>query len=142
MGIFFEQKTIINRAPVALKARFDGQDLILPPGESQIPAIAIDKAKNQNPIMGSADPDNPHMSGGRYLIGIKDVDDCTPLTQEEWEEHTGKPCRMDWEALVAGRYENSGKKLVVAGRKNTTQAKSSFDQGVRIKTPEALTDKS
>ena|ERR1700674_3202673 len=140
MGIFYEMKVIVNRAPIELTGRFDGQDIRIPPGESAIPAIAVNYAKNQNPIMGKADPNNPSLSGGQYLIAVKGVDDCTPLTKEEWEAHLGRPCRLDWEALAADRYENSGKKLVVAGKGAKTQAKGSFDQGVRFKAPEAYSE--
>lgn len=141
MGIFYEQRTVVNRAPIALKARFDGQDTILPPGESLLPAIAIDRAKDQNPIMGSADPNNPHMSGGRYLIGVKGVDNCTPLTKEEWEDHLGRPCRMDWEALMEDRI-SPGEKVVFKGKDKRLQAKSAFDAGVRVRTPETHSDTS
>jgi hypothetical protein len=134
-------KTVVNRAPISLSVRFDGQDVELPPGESQIPSISVGYAKNQNPIMGSSDPNNPSMSGTKYLIGVKGVDECTPLTKAEWEDHLGRPCRLDWEALM---YDRVGPKerVVFKGKGRKTQAQSSFDQGVRVHAPESLSEAS
>ncbi len=87
MGIFYEQKIVVNRAPVPLTVRFDGQETVIPVGESPLPVVSLIYAKNQNPIMGSADPTNPSLSGARYLIGVKGQDDCTPLTKDEWTAH-------------------------------------------------------
>ena len=132
MGIFFEQVAVVNRAPVALNVRFDGQDITIPPGESQIPKVAVNYAKNQNPIMGTADPDNPSLSGGRYLIGVKGVDDCSFLSKPEWEEHLGRPCRLDWETLTEGVLK-PGEHIAVKGKKAGVQAKRSFDAGVKVR---------
>lgn len=103
MGIFHEQVIVVNRAPETLNVRFDGQDINLPPGESAIPKVAVEYAKRQNTIMGSGDPSNPSMSGARYLVGVKGKDECDPLTKEEWESHTGAPCRLDLELLADDR---------------------------------------
>ena len=141
MGIFYDMKTVVNRAPVPLTVRFDGQDTMLPPGESQIPTIAVNHAKNQNPIMGSADPDNPSLSGGRYLIGVKGVDDCSFLSKPEWEEHLGRPSRIDFEALMEDKLV-PGEHIEVKGKGKKTQAKGSFDQGVRVRAPEQIAEQS
>ena len=74
--------TIVNRTfkPArALKARWDGKTIEIPPGKSSQPAIIALAAKMQNPILGSDDP----MTGElQYLIGVEEVgDDCTPIEQ-------------------------------------------------------------
>ena len=131
MGVFHELVTLVNRAPVSLTVRFDGQDTTIYPGENQIPKIAITCAKNQNPIMGSADADNPSMRGARYLIGVKDTeDDCTPLTKEEWQEHLGKPSRMNVDDLIVSKLDPKKERLVVRGRK----APSAFEVRERVST--------
>lgn len=134
MGIFHETKEVFNRAPIVLNVRYDGQDMSLPLGKSLLPVVAIPYAKNQNVIMGSADPNNPSLSGGRYLIGVIGVDNCEPLTKEEWEDHLGRPCRLDWETLMEDKVK-PGEKVVFKGKKKGTQAKSSYDSGVRVHSP-------
>lgn len=126
MGIFYKPATIVNRAPIKLTVRFDGQDLDIPAfSTAQIPQVAVSFAKNQNPIMGSQDPNNPHISGARYLIGEVGVDseeDCRALTPEEWEEHCKRPCRVDEQAMFDERYGGDPKaKLIVGGKKGKTK---------------------
>ena len=67
MGIFQDLVTVVNRAPIPITVTFDGQELTLQPGENPLPKIAIPYAKNQNPIKGTADLNNPHISGAQYL---------------------------------------------------------------------------
>lgn len=137
MGIFHEQVTLVNRAPVNLIVRFDGQDKTLTPGDNVVPAIVVDYAKNQNPIMGSADPNNPHVSGGRYLVGVKLADgtpgyneEIEPLTQEEWEAHLQRPCRIDEIAAFEERYGGDPKaKLVSQGKGRKSTANSRYEAG-------------
>ena len=118
MGVFHELVTLVNRAPVPLTVRFDGQEQTIQPGENQIPKISVTCAKNQNPIMGSADADNPSMAGAQYLVGVKDTeDDCTPLTTEEWHTHLGKPSRMNVDDLIVSKLNPKKERLVVRGRK-------------------------
>jgi hypothetical protein len=132
MGIFQQMVRVVNRAPVSLVVRFDGQEIDIPPGESQIPEITVSYAKNQNPIMGTADPDNPHISGGEYLIGVIGTrDDCEPLTREQWETHLGRPCRINEIELYADKLA-PGERLSVRGRAHRPAAKSSFDTNVRV----------
>ncbi len=132
MGIFHEMVRVFNVAPIALTARFDGQDTRLPPGESSLPKVALNYAKNQNPVMGTSDPNNPSISGGQYLIRVVGVDDCTPLTKAEWEDHLGRPCRLNWEELMDGKV-NPGQKVAFKGKNQATQAKGIYDQGVRVR---------
>lgn len=132
MGIFYESRIIFNRAPVPLTVTFDGQSTVLPPGESVLPLVSVNYAKNQNPIMGSADPNNPSISGARYLIGVKGQDDCEPLTKAEWTAHCEAACRMDWKDLIEESLK-PGEHVVVKGKKNSTQAKNAFDGGVRVR---------
>ena len=137
MGIFFEQVTLVNRAPVNLIVRFDGQDKTLVPGDNVVPAVVVDYAKNQNPTMGSADPNNPHVSGGRYLVGVKLPDgtaaynnEIEPLTLEEWEAHLQRPCRLDEQEAFLERYGGDPKaKLVLQGKGRKSTANSRHEAG-------------
>lgn len=140
MGIFHAQATIINRTPIELNVRFDGQDMVIGLGETAIPTIAVPYAKNQNPIMGSGDPLNPSLSGARYLIGVKakkgerQHDPIEPLTKQEWDAHCQAACRLDWQALVEDTIK-PGEKVVVKGKKGGVQAKSTYDTGVKVHAP-------
>ena len=117
MGIFQDLVVLVNRAPVPLSVRFDGQETTILPGENNIPRVCISNAKNQNPIMGSQQPYIPHMSGAKYLVGVKGTkDDCTPLTKAEWLAHLGNPSRYDVDALFDGQLKQ-GEKVVVKKRK-------------------------
>ena len=132
MGIFYEQVTLVNRAPVELTVTFDGQTKTLVPGENIVPAVVVDFAKNQNPIMGSADPNNPHVSGGRYLVGVKGGynEDIEPLTEEEWLAHLGRPCRINEEEAFNERYGSDPKaKMMVYGKGRKTTASSRTEAG-------------
>lgn len=121
MGIFHEQVKVFNRAPIALRVQFDGQTTELPVGESSLPKLALEYAKRQNSIMGTADPDNPSMSGASYLIGVVGRDECTPLTKGEWEAHLGAPCRLDLELFSDERLGDK-EHFEVRGRGKRTQA--------------------
>lgn len=138
MGIFFESVNLVNRAPVALTVTFDGQAKTLKVGDNVgIPAMVVEYAKNQNPIMGTQDPNNPHMSGARYLVGVK-LDDGTPvygdeiepLTEAEWAAHMGRPCRTDEQEAFNERYGGDPQaKLVVHGKGRRSTATSRTDAG-------------
>ena len=131
MGIFHEMKRVRNLAPIPLTITYDGQQLTVPPGESDIPKQTIGKAMNQNPIMGTADADNPNISGGKYLIvPVGSKYDREPLSREEWEEHLRRPCRIDEVAFFEDRL-GPKEHMVARGKGRRTQAKSSFDTGVR-----------
>ncbi len=133
MGIFFEQVTLINRAPVNLTVMFDGQCKTLTPGENIVPRVVVEFAKNQNPIMGSANPNDPSIDGGQYLVGIKDGppgEQTEPLTPEEWEAHLGRPCRIDEEEAFRERYGADPKaRMVVHGKGRKTTANSRNEAG-------------
>ena len=132
MGIFYEQVVLVNRAPVNLTVMFDGQCKTLVPGENVVPAVVVDYAKNQNPIMGSVDPNNPHVSGGRYLVGVKGGfnEETEPLTEEEWQNHLGRPCRINEEEAFAERYGGDPKaRLVVHGKGRKSTANSRHEAG-------------
>ncbi len=130
MGIFYESVTLINRAPIDLTVMFDGQCKTLKPGENVVPAVVVDFAKNQNPIMGTQDPNNPSISGGKYLVGVKGGynEETEPLTQEEWEAHCNRPCRTDEQEAFNERYGGDPKaRLVVHGKGRKTTATSRQD---------------
>lgn len=130
-GIFQETVTLINRAPVDLTVQFDGQCKTLTPGPNEVPNAVVAYAKNQNPIMGTQDPYNPHISGCRYLVGVRGTkDNCKPLTKAEWEEHLNRPCREDERQWFADKYGNDPKaKLVTYGKGRQTAATSRYDAG-------------
>ena len=135
MGIFYKQVTLVNRAPVDLSVMFDGQAKTLVPGDNSVPEIVVDFAKNQNPIMGSVDPNNPHISGGRYLVGVRGSDEpgeeIEPLTEEEWHAHLGRPCRTDEQAAFAEKYSGDPKaRLITHGKGRRTTANSRAEVGV------------
>ncbi len=138
MGIFYKHVPVFNRAPVSLSVRFDGQDIELPPGPATLPEIVIPFALNQHPIMGSQDPNNPHVSGARYLIGVmgqeaiawQAASNCEPLTRQEWEDHLCRPCRIDEEAVFAEKYANDPKaRMVILGKGRKSTASSVQEAG-------------
>ncbi len=131
MGIFLEQVELINRAPVTLTVQFDGQCKELKPGSNFVPAVTVPFAKNQNPIMGTQNPYDPHISGCRFLVGVKGTKDpIEPLTVEEWEEHLSRPCREDERQIFEDRYGNDPKaKQLVRGKGRKTTANSRYDAG-------------
>jgi hypothetical protein len=122
MGIFHQQVILINRAPVNLTVTFDGQAKTLTPGENTVPAIVVDY------------PNNPHISGGRYLVGVKDSDEpgeeTEPLTDEEWATHLGRPCRIDEQEAFNEKYGGDPKaRLVVHGKGRRSTANSRTEAG-------------
>lgn len=130
-GIFLEQVELINRAPIDLSVMFDGQSKTLKPGKNFVPRVVVEFAKNQNPIMGSANPYDPHISGAQYLVGLADsTDDCTPLTLEEWEAHLNRPCREDEQIVFQDRYGSDPKaKLITYGKGRKSTGRSRSDAG-------------
>lgn len=118
MAVFHELVELFNRTPVDLSVRFDGQEHTLEPGWNTVPKIVVPFAKNQHPVMGSGDPDNPSIRGTEYLVGQKGTkDNCLPLTEEEWDAHLGKPCRLNIDDLIVLK---PGERLVrKTGRKVT-----------------------
>lgn len=132
MGVFQELITVVNRAPIPITARFDGQEIVIPVGESPLPSQTINYAKNQNPIMGSQDPLNPSLSGARYLLGVKGTkDNCTPLTKDEWTAHCAAASRMD----LADLFEDvllTNEHVEVRGKGRQTQARGRQDKGVAV----------
>lgn len=131
-GIFLQRVKVFNRAPIPVEVMFDGEVKPIPPGESEIPIIVLYHAKNQNPIMGSADPNDPTLAGARYLIVEEHQDGYgKPLTKEEWEAHCKRPCRMDEEAAFAERYGNDPKaKLIIRNPGAKSTARSRYEAGV------------
>jgi hypothetical protein len=131
MGVFQETVQLVNRAPVNLTVTFDGQSKTLVPGVNSIPQVSVSFAKNQNPIMGSHDPYNPHANGARYLVGvIGSKDPIEPLTEAEWEAHLGAPTRDDFQRIFDDKYSANPKaRLVIKGAGKKTSANSVFDAG-------------
>jgi hypothetical protein len=132
MGIFQTEVEVRNLAPVSLTVRFDGQEKNIPPGVSRLPDMVVQYAMNQNPIMGTQDPNNPHISGAQYLIvPVGSHYDREPLTKEEWETHLNRPCRVDEQALFEEKYSTDPKaRLVTYGKGKKTVAKSRYEKDV------------
>lgn len=141
MGIFHDTITIINLAPIPLNVTFDGQTMRLPVGESVLPKVTVVYAKNQNPVPGSADMDNPTLSGARYLVSVKGKkgDRQEPFTEDEWNEMQGKPSRFNTDEFFAERL-GPKEHVITRGKGRGTQAKSSFDAGVRVQSPETFVE--
>lgn len=131
MGIFHDMVQVRNLAPIPLNITYDGQTTSIPPGVCAIPKITLINAMNQNPIMGTADAWNPHVSGGKFLIvEVNSEYDRKPLTEEEWNTHLGKPSRMDEEAYFADTLDPK-QRVVTRGKGRKMQARSVFEAGVR-----------
>lgn len=117
--------TIVNRAPWPIHVQFDGQRITIPSGEYQIPDVTLQYALNQNPLMGSADTENPHVSGAEYLIGIPAKArkyPCEPLTEEQIRAQKNNPCRFDYLPMIQEKTGHDPKvKVVHAGKKRTSQ---------------------
>lgn len=131
MGIFQEFVKVFNRAPLAVSVTFDGQQQTIPPGHHSLPKICLLHAKNQNPIMGTQDPYNPHVSGGVYLIVEEgEVGYGKPLTQAEWTEHLSSPCRVNERVAFADKYGSDPKaRMVILGKGRPTTANSRYEAG-------------
>jgi hypothetical protein len=129
-GVFQDMVPVVNRAPVSLTVKFDGQETTIKSGPGFLPSVTINYAKNQNPIMGSVDPNNPAISGGDYLIGVVDRDNCEMLTKAEWNAHCDAISRVDLKVLMEDEL-GPGERVEVRGRGRKTQARNSFDAGVR-----------
>lgn len=131
MGIFQKFIKVFNRAPIKLAVMFDGQREILDPGWNELPDLTVMFAKNQNPVMGSGDPNNPALNGARYLITTEGEDGYgVPMTKDEWEAHLSRPCRVDELAAFEENYGSDPKaKLVTFGKGRKQAAKSRFEAG-------------
>lgn len=131
MAVFQTLVPVFNRAPVPLTVRFDGQEYTIQPGEDKIPDVTVLFAKNQNPVMGSADPNNPHVSGARYLIVEKGDDGYgMPIPKQEWEDHLDQPQRIDSQSAFREKYGSDPKaKLVTWGKGKKSTANSRYEAG-------------
>lgn len=92
--------TLINRTIGAgeyeqnLNARYDGEDITLKPGENPgIPLVVVDFAKRQNVLKGSVHPLNPNKF--ICMVGVKDVDDCSPLSEAVMRKAAAKYENLD-----------------------------------------------
>lgn len=123
-GVFQDMVEIVNRAPINISVQFDGQSHTLTPGKNMIPRVTVQYAKNQNPLKGSADLDNPTASGLDFLIGVVDTrDNCEMLTEEEWAAHNASPSRFNTDDIMdlASRRLQPGQHLVVKDARRQTR---------------------
>ncbi len=137
MGVFYETVPLLNRTPVDLTVTFDGQCKSLPAGSTtHVPKVAVQFAKNQNPVMGSQSIHNPHISGARYLVADLSADDTqdnehAPMTPDEWNEHLGQPQRINAQEAFEEKYAGDPKaKLVTQGKKGKLAAGSKYEAGM------------
>ena len=95
LGIYRESVTLVNRTTRDLTVRYDGEDLVLHPGENLgFPSEATGFAKRQNILKGSRHPLNPLKFIS--LFGVKGTkDDCTPIPDEVLEAADKKLEIMD-----------------------------------------------
>lgn len=130
-GTFWKMVQIFNRAPETRYVFFDGERHPIPPGLSELPEHTVYFAMNQNPIMGSANPYDPGVQGARYLIVTKDQDGWNqPLTKDEWEEHSRRPCREDETIWFKERYGDDPKaKQLVRGSRHSVAARNRSEAG-------------
>lgn len=115
LGSYRNAVTLVNRTSRVLTARYDGEDCLLQPGENHgFPIEAVPFAKRQNPLMGSKHPLNPM----RFisLVGVKDVDDCTPISDETMSRADGKLEVVDRD----GDYYDEPMRKVTLQRKRKT----------------------
>jgi hypothetical protein len=87
LGQFRDSVTLINRTDRKLNVRYDGEDIVLTPGENPgFPLVAVPYAKKQNPLMGSKHPINPTkyicLVGVKALEGMKQKDPIDPIPVE------------------------------------------------------------
>lgn len=136
MGVFQDLVEVVNRCPWNLTIRFDGQEMTLKPGKNLVPSQTVQYALNQNPLMGSQDPDNPTMSGAEYLIGLPNKAGkypCEPLDAEQLHAQRNRPSRFNHEELMEPNLA-PGEKIAVKGRKKVSNFEAK--QGATIITEE------
>lgn len=114
LGVFNNAITLVNRTSRDLIVRYDGEDIVLKPGENPgFPTVAVPYAKKQNPLMGSKHPINPLKFIS--LVGVKGKDDCSPISDETLAkadqklevvdrtgEFHGRPMRQNVKVLNTG----------------------------------------
>jgi hypothetical protein len=125
-GVFQDMVPIVNRAPVPLTVKFDGQETVVKSGQGFLPSVTINYANNQNPVMGSVDPNNPSISGGEYLIGVQGRDNCSMLSTGEWNAHCDAISRVDLKTLMEDEL-GPGERVEVRGKGRKTAARNSFE---------------
>jgi len=125
MSIFGETVTLRNLTPkaakVTLRVQYDGRRQDILPGDNPgFPKVAVRFAKQQNPVMGSEDPDDPTITGSRYLVAVvnggEQGDDDPELTMEQWYAHLGKPSRINRELANLDLVSDKKKHEVLRGK--------------------------
>jgi len=84
---------IVNRSPETLSVMYDGKRYQLQPGTNTVPSFLVGPAKRQNRVMGTEDPLNP--LDFESLIGVPDVDDCSPKKQSKAVEALDRKLMVD-----------------------------------------------
>lgn len=79
--------TLVNRSSKPVTGTWDGRHYILAPGKHSFPQYIAVKFRDQNPVMGSLDPQTGHIDS---LLGIEEEgDDLFPIEQtgaiEKWD---------------------------------------------------------
>lgn len=83
----YQLVTLVNRSSKTLEGTWDGKHYKIAPGKHSFPLHMALKFKDQNPVMGSLDPQTLHID---YLLGIEEEgDDLFPIEQsqavEKWD---------------------------------------------------------
>ena len=84
---------IVNRTKENLSVMFDGRRHLLVPGINTVPSVLVAPAKRQNRVMGTEDPLNP--LDFESLVGVPDVDDCSPQEQSKKVEALDRSLMVD-----------------------------------------------
>lgn len=103
LGNFREAVTIVNRTPIPLNVRYDGEDITLKPGENPgFPKVAVPFAKKQNALKGTLHP-NGNMNTMVFKVGVLgSKDNCEPLAKEELDIAEAKYEIFDRDGSVHG----------------------------------------
>jgi hypothetical protein len=86
--MFQETVTLTNRTSGPLRAMFDGQRFVFPPGPTPgVPVIVAQFAKDQNPVMGTMDRYEYESKGDTCLLGVEAWGDpISPIEQSDAQE--------------------------------------------------------
>lgn len=90
---------LFNRTKKDLSVMYDGRRFILKPGLNAVPAEIVPHAKRQCRIMGTEDPTNP--LDFETLVGVPDVDDCSPTEQSKKVEALDRKLMADPKSRAA-----------------------------------------
>lgn len=75
LGNFRDAVVLVNRTNRDLNVRYDGEDIVLKPGENPgFPRVAVPFAKKQNALKGTLHP-NGNLNSMTFMVGVKGTKD-------------------------------------------------------------------